>query len=247
MFDRMFSFLGDQMGITVTLNIVVPVIIVGVVGGIVFAVLSRDKENKGINPQMMAIIFVAAFGVVFAAIAGFAGFRAWYLSTGYLEVNHPYPKAQEAAYAKTALGAINNKGLEPNVSSRKNARKLKNPVPASAQSLREGKNMYLTYCKPCHGSDGGGQGIMGSVPMLRLTPPKGEVESLKAYLGNFTGSEPEFDIQFVQHESDGDIFYTITNGGEAIMPSFKDAMSPDQRWSLVNYIKKELGKPNVSN
>ena len=44
-------------------------------------------------------------------------------------------------------------------------------------------------------------------------------------------------------ESDGAIFWKITNG-KAPMASYDELLSDDQRWKLVNYIR-ELGKKGV--
>lgn len=193
-----------------------------------------NRANK-----IFAIIAASLFLIVFSTIVGFALFRAWYLSTGFLEVNHPSIKAQETVV--NLADAIDIKGLEPDASQRHIARKLTNPIAPNLESLREGKELFGIYCSPCHGKEGEGLGIMGSVPILS-TAPSSEEASLKSYLSGFLGYQPNIDANFVQHETDGELFYTITNGGEAIMPSFKEAMYPEQRWHLVNYIKKGLNQ-----
>ncbi len=203
--------------------------------------LSRQAEGK-FDYRVYGLIFVVAFILGFAPVMGYGVFRAWYLSTGWKEVNHPYPKAQEAPYQSSVAGTINDRGLPPDATTRDRSRKLKNPLPATSQAIREGKTLFMNYCKPCHGETGEGEGVMGSVPMLKSKAPEGEAESLAIYLSNFTGFKPQIDMKFVQNSTDGDIYYTITNGGESIMPSFEDALYPKDRWKIVHYIKRELSK-----
>jgi mono/diheme cytochrome c family protein len=62
-------------------------------------------------------------------------------------------------------------------------------------------------------------------------------------MSGYLGYAPGVNLNFVQELPDGLLYYIVVNGGESIMPSFKDAMSPDQRWHLVNYIKRRLGDP----
>ncbi len=214
-----------------------------IVGYLIYTIarLSRQAQGK-FDFRVYGLIFGVAFLVAFAPVMGYGVFRAWYLSTGLKEVNHPYPKAQETAYQSSVAGTINDRGLPPDATTRDKARKLKNPLPATSQAIRQGKTLYFNYCKSCHSESGEGEGIMGSVPMLRAKAPEGEAESLAIYLSNFMGFKPQIDIKFVQNSTDGDIYYTITNGGESIMPSFKNALYPDDIWKIVHYIKKELSK-----
>ncbi len=214
-----------------------------IVAYLIYTIVRLSKQAEGnFDFRVYGLIFVAAFIIGFAPAMGYGVFRAWYLSTGWKEVNHPYPKAQEVAYQDSVAESISAKGLQPDASTREKARKLKNPLPATSQAIRQGKTLYFSYCKPCHGESGEGEGVMGSIPMLRSKAPEGEAESLAIYLSNFTGFKPQFDLKFVQNSTDGDIYYTITNGGESIMPSFEDALYPKDRWKIVHYIKKELSK-----
>lgn len=217
-----------------------------IVGYLIYTIVRLSKESQGeFDLRVYGLIFVVAFILGFAPLMGYGVFRAWYLSTGWKEVNHQFPKAQKVAYPDSVADTINDRGLPPDASTRKMARKLKNPIAASSQTIVQGKALFMNYCRPCHGESGEGEGVMGSVPMLRSSAPEGEADSLATYLSNFTGSKPQFDIKYVQNSTEGDIYYTITNGGEAIMPSFKDALYPKDRWKIVHYIKRELSKDNA--
>ncbi len=46
---------------------------------------------------------------------------------------------------------------------------------------------------------------------------------------------------YTQDQADGQIFFTLTRGKDA-MPFYRDALSQEERWDVVNYVKKEFGK-----
>ena len=93
---------------------------------------------------------------------------------------------------------------------------MKNPVAADAASIAEGKALYATHCKSCHGAKGLGDG------------PK--ATNLKTEAGNF--SKADF-----QTQTDGAIFYKTSEGRDD-MPSFKKKLpDAEDRWSLVNFMR----------
>ena len=94
---------------------------------------------------------------------------------------------------------------------------LKNPVQANPSSIKNGQVLYQSYCSPCHGKNGKGNG-----PAAASLHPKPADHTSAA----------------VQAESDGALFYKISEGhtGTA-MPPFKAVLHPDQRWAIINYIK----------
>jgi mono/diheme cytochrome c family protein len=97
-----------------------------------------------------------------------------------------------------------------------NFKSMKNNVPSNAESIAEGKELYATHCKSCHGSKGIGDG------------PK--AAQLKTEPGDF--SKADF-----QSQSDGSIFYKTSEGRDD-MPNFKKKIpDADERWSLVNFIR----------
>ena len=96
------------------------------------------------------------------------------------------------------------------------AKNKKNPVAGKADATAEGKELWSTHCKSCHGAKGLGDG------------PK--AAQLKTEPGNFSKAD-------VQSQSDGSLFYKISEGHDD-MPSFKKKL-PDEseRWSLVNFLR----------
>ena len=99
------------------------------------------------------------------------------------------------------------------------AKNLKNPVPA-AEGARTGQAVYQENCVICHGQSGKGDGEAAAA--LRPKP---------APLASRT----------VQAQTDGELFWKITEGHEA-MPSWKSLAEQD-RWSLVRYLRSLTKKP----
>lgn len=97
------------------------------------------------------------------------------------------------------------------------AAKTPNPVKADAESLSAGKALWSLHCESCHGKTGLGDGKKAA--------------QLKTQPADFTKAE-------FQAQTDGSIFYKISEGRKD-MPSFKKKI-PDQEdiWNLVNYMRK---------
>jgi len=94
--------------------------------------------------------------------------------------------------------------------------KLHNPLQPDATNLAKGKERFETNCAPCHGATGEGNG-----PVVHLLHRK------PANL--MTGVSKNL--------PDGYIYGYIRNGGVA-MPSYVEAMSSDERWQLVLYLRQ---------
>ena len=95
----------------------------------------------------------------------------------------------------------------------------KNPLGVDASIIKTGKTLYMSYCAPCHGNSGKGDGIAAAT----LNPKP----------ANHTSP-------IIQAEPDGSLFYKITTG-RTPMPTYKATLTDAQRWALVCYIKT-LGK-----
>ncbi len=94
------------------------------------------------------------------------------------------------------------------------AKKLKNPLAKSDKVIAQGKKLAETNCVPCHGTSGKGDG-----PAAAALPVKP---------ANWTSAA-------VQSESDGEIFWKISNG-RGPMPPWKHLLEND-RWALVRHIR----------
>jgi mono/diheme cytochrome c family protein len=95
--------------------------------------------------------------------------------------------------------------------------KMENPFASDADAENIGRSLYSKHCKSCHGSKGRGDGS--------------KADSVDTEIGDFT--EDDFKAQ-----SDGSLYYKSFIGRDD-MPSFeKKIKDENQRWLLINYIKK---------
>lgn len=91
---------------------------------------------------------------------------------------------------------------------------LTNPIPVSNASLTLGKKKFDTFCSPCHGYYGEGDGrLRGQFPQ----PP--------SLLSNK-----------VREWKDGNIYHVIANG-QNVMASYASQLNETERWAIVNYIR----------
>jgi mono/diheme cytochrome c family protein len=95
----------------------------------------------------------------------------------------------------------------------------KNPLPADAQTVAQGKKAAEVNCASCHGARGKGDGAAA----VALNPKPADWTSAK-----------------VQSESDGEIFWKISTGRGA-MPAWNFLPERD-RWALVRYVRSLGGK-----
>jgi mono/diheme cytochrome c family protein len=96
---------------------------------------------------------------------------------------------------------------------------VKNPFAGDANAPKEGKKLYTTYCTPCHGNGGKGDGVAAAA----VNPKPADHTS-----------------EAVQSEPDGSLYWKMTEG-RGPMISYKSLLTDNQRWQLVTYIKT-LGK-----
>lgn len=100
------------------------------------------------------------------------------------------------------------------------ARKVKNPVAPTPDTLAAAAQLFHDNCSGCHGDKGLGDG-----PTAKI---------LKKKPANFT------DPKLQSSETDGSLFWKMSEG-RLPMPTWKDDLSDTERWQLVNYIR-QLGK-----
>ncbi|MGZ4900693.1 MAG: c-type cytochrome [Candidatus Angelobacter sp.] len=84
----------------------------------------------------------------------------------------------------------------------------KNPLDGNSDALAGGKKLFMRHCAECHNEDG-----TGLQDAANLTLPE------------------------VQKQSDGSIFWKITNGNlKAGMPPFA-RVSDTERWQIVSFVR----------
>jgi mono/diheme cytochrome c family protein len=96
-----------------------------------------------------------------------------------------------------------------------------NPVPADSNSLAAGKALYTKECAACHGPAGKGNGPDAA---------------------DLSRQPPDFAAPAVAGQSDGELFWKITEGRKP-MPRYARTLKDDDRWHLVNYIRSLAPKP----
>jgi mono/diheme cytochrome c family protein len=84
-----------------------------------------------------------------------------------------------------------------------------------AAFIERGRDRYQIYCAPCHSTTGDGNGITKKYGM---------------------GATPSYHDPRLRTMPDGEIFNTITNGKNTMLP-YADKLSPDDRWAVVAYVR----------
>ena len=114
--------------------------------------------------------------------------------------------------ALVSLGAVAQSAPDPA------AKKLKNPIAMNAESIAAGQQLYLKYCRFCHGADAKGNGPMA---------PKG------------THPPDLTDNEWTHGSSDGELFVVLRDGAgpKQEMKPFKGKMSDQDMWNVVNYLR----------
>ena len=95
------------------------------------------------------------------------------------------------------------------------AAKLPAAINVDLGLLERGRDRFQIFCAPCHGSLGDGNGMTKRYGM---------------------GATPTFHDPRLRTMPDGEIFNTITNGKNTMMP-YADKLSPEDRWAVVAYVR----------
>lgn len=106
----------------------------------------------------------------------------------------------------------------------KSADKLKNPLTGIIEESKKGKSLFSDNCYECHGDSG-----LGNGPSAYMLDPKP---------ANLTTEK-------VQKQSDGALFWKISEGDNGAMSAYKGTFNEKERWQLVNYIR-QLAKQNLT-
>ena len=111
------------------------------------------------------------------------------------------------------LGSLPVNG--PQILSRMQARdSLTNPLRVTPEALDAGERLYGIYCGMCHGGTGAGDGMVAE----------------------YFRRVPDLNASYIQGYTDGSI-YSILRLRGFNMPSYADALSVEERWALVHYVR----------
>ncbi len=152
--------------------------------------------------------FVAGVAAVIVAGA-LIGFAAVWFGFVPAAADAPPPSALEKWAARRALNATIR-------------REMPQPPypqsPASDATILAGAKLYLTNCSVCHGSGTG--------------------DASKVALGLYV-RPPQFATDGVDDDPEGKIYWQIEHGIRFTgMPAFKGALSEDQIWRIVGFLKR---------
>lgn len=144
-------------------------------------------------------------------------------------VDQPSAKPQEspAPAEPNAVPTVGGETLpdpateEASLAAKEAAAVIPNPVRVTPESLARGQYLYEINCLVCHGKQGHGDGPVGSKFV--------------------TKSPVDLHEDYTQDQADGQLFFTLTRG-RATMPYYRDALSIEERWDVINYVKDEFAK-----
>ncbi len=101
---------------------------------------------------------------------------------------------------------------------------LVNPMTSETGSVQRGSAVYSANCLACHGPAGAG------------------VETADPEHGH--GAAADLTDKRTRSQRDGDLYWAITNGvAGSAMPAYDLALSDDERWDLVNYLRQLQANP----
>jgi mono/diheme cytochrome c family protein len=89
------------------------------------------------------------------------------------------------------------------------------PFAVTAEVLQRGRERYDIFCSPCHSRTGNGDGMIVRRGFSRAA---------------------SFNLERLREASPGYLFAVMSNGFGA-MPSYRQQISPEDRWAIVGYIR----------
>lgn len=96
---------------------------------------------------------------------------------------------------------------------------LANPMREDPGSVQRGAAIYAANCAACHGAAGAG---------VVTTDP-----------AHAHGTSADLTDRKTRNQRDGDLYHEVTNGVPgSVMPAFDWALTEDQRWDVVDYIRR---------
>lgn len=159
------------------------------------------------------------FMLVLLIVAGAAGLFAFVVGLRFIDNMTETVKVMpgERVFAMPAGVVPRGGSLVLPKEQREAAAKQPNPVKASPESLAVGKERFETFCVPCHGPEAKG-GVTGPVA-VRFVPP------------------PDLSNTSLQGARTDGYWHSYIMAGGAVMPAYGEALSSQEAWSIVNYLR----------
>lgn len=89
------------------------------------------------------------------------------------------------------------------------------PVPVTLDLLQEGQDRFNTYCAPCHGYTGEGNGVI--VQHGLAAPPSFQTADF--------------------YQAPAGLYFNVITNGYGRMLSYGYRVKPDERWAIIAYIR----------
>lgn len=159
------------------------------------------------------------FILVLLLVGGVAGLMGWVVAIRWLDNMTQTPRiapGERVFPMPTGVVARGGALILPR-EQRELAAKEPNPVKATPDSVTVGRDRYQTFCAPCHGAEAKG-GVTGPVATKFVPPPDLTNTSLQA------------------GRTDG-YWHSYIMAGGAVMPAYAEAMSSDEAWHIVNFLR----------
>ncbi|WP_455217951.1 c-type cytochrome [Kaarinaea lacus] len=140
-------------------------------------------------------------------------------------MNQPSIKPQEGAMKPFPKRSVPVMGIPTKVANREEAKGLKNPIPATEESIKIGRTLFRIYCSACHGLSG-----KADYPVSQKV---GAIDLTDDYVQKTL--------------TEGWVWGTITFGSY-VMPAYgvpsadpdkggSNDLSVEERWHVVNFVK----------
>jgi mono/diheme cytochrome c family protein len=135
------------------------------------------------------------------------------VAAGFIMVRRGFSAREQPSWIESALATTMRNMAIPAT-----AKRMKNPVENTPETLMEAEAHWADHCASCHANNGSGETEMGR---------------------NLYPKAPDMRLNPTQALSDGELYYTIKNGIRLTgMPAWGEPGDADQEsWKLVHFIR----------
>jgi mono/diheme cytochrome c family protein len=169
---------------------------------------------------MMKYVFILVLGLV-AATAGLMGLVVALRFVDNMTQTPVITTGERVFPMPTGVVARGGTLILPR-EQREVAAKIANPLKPTPESIALGRERYVTFCAPCHGPELKG-GVSGPVSTKFVPTP--DLTNAQLQAGRTDG-----------------YWHSYIMAGGAVMPSYGEAMSSDEAWHIVNFVRSAAAK-----
>ena len=207
-------------------------LVLGVSTAVILAGCGAGGENQGLEyaPNMYHSVAYEPLTQITDPDAGWY-FNALDARSGEFYNSNPYNPYKmnlrlppKHTVRRTPNGWLPYRGVNDSTGLRM-ADKLVNPIEATPVILEQGKVLFETYCKHCHGAKGTGDGKVANGVKI-----DGVDHSFYPGVANLKGDA-------LKNVTEGHIFHVITYG-KGLMGAHGSQVSEEDRWKIAKYVKE---------